>query len=90
MTNGTHLKAATSSDSTVFSLSDAVSWTTSAALSRASSARLRAASSKATSFLWPSPLARLKSDPREFTSPQSCHQNPGKKKQNQSNDLQLR
>lgn len=75
----THLKAASSSDSTVFSLSDAVSCTTSAALSRASSDRLRPASSKATSLLWPSPLARLNSDPREVTSPQSCQQKPKKK-----------
>lgn len=68
----THLKAASSSDSMVFSRSDAVSWTTSAALSRASSARPRPASSKAVSFRWPSPLTRLNSEPREVTSPQSC------------------
>lgn len=75
-----YLKAASSSVSTVFSFSDAVSWTTSAALSRASSARQRPASSKATSALWPSPLARLNSDPREATSPQSCQQNTNRKK----------
>lgn len=70
--NQTYLKAASSSDSMAFSLSDAVSWTTRAALSRASSAWLRPTSSKATSFLWPSPLARLNSEPKEVTSPQSC------------------
>lgn len=77
-TTNTHLKAASSSDSIVFSLSDAVSWTTRAALSLASSPRLRPASSKATSFLWPSPLARLNSDAREVTSPQSCQQRPNR------------